>query len=1331
MGRNTGTIQTSYARVAVTGAHFTGGLVGEHFRGAIQASYATGTVTGTNNVGGLVGRIARTVDTSYATGAVTGDSTYGGLTGAHTSAVTASYWDTATSGQSRSGGGVGKTTSELQTPTGYTGIYADWNVDLDGVTGGEDPWQFGSSSQYPVLQVDFDGDGTATWTEFGDQRPLPGAPVSFSGTAGNTRAVLAWMPPPAYTIDQYPISKYQYRQNGGTWTDIPNSAAGGANSTSFAVTGLANGTSYSFAIRAINANGTGAASATVSVTPATGDYDADNDGLIEVRSLAQLHAIRWDLDGDGTSTDSGYAAAFLDASTGMGCPTTGCTGYELTADLDFDTNGNGVADAGDAYWNGGAGWEPIGTHARKFTATFEGNGHEIANLFIDRPTTDDIGLFGVTSASGVVRHVGLRGVDVRGRYDVGGLVGDNDGTIAASYAGGTVRGSLDAIGGLVGRNDGTVTTSYASGAVTGRYSVGGLAGGNYRQITASYATGAVSSHLAAGERLGSLVGHNYANGRITASYGRGPVTGSRDSIGGLVGKHDSGARVTASYWDTATSGQSASRGGTGKTTAELQTPTGYTDIYADWNVDVDGETGGDDPWHFGTGSQYPVLKVDFNGDGTATWEEFGDQRPAPPASQMDYDADNDGLIEVANLAQLHAMRWDLDGNGFATEAGYAAAFPNAPSGMGCRTGCTGYELMGNLDFDTNGNGVADAGDAYWNGGAGWEPIGTQSRPFTATFEGNGHTLANLFIARGATNDVGLFGRVGSDGVVRNVGLHGVEVRGQHEVGGLVGDNDGAVTASYASGTVRGTGDAIGGLVGRNNGHIRASYASGAVAGDDFIGGLVGRNHRQITASYATGAVTGGVDGTSAEHLGGLVGRNYSSGRISASYARGPVAETRGSIGGLVGSHERGARETASYWDTATSGQTRSAQGVGKTTAELQTPTGYADVYADWNVDLDGETGGDDPWHFGTNAQYPVLRVDFNGDGTASWEEFGDQRPAPPASQVDYDVDNDGLIEVANLAQLHAIRWDLDGNGFAPEAGYAAAFPNAPSGMGCRTGCTGYELTGDLDVDTNGNGVADAGDAYWNNGAGWEPIGAGSRQFTAIFEGNGHVIANLFIARGETEDVGLFGRTGTGGVIRNVGLRGANVTGWNDTGGLVGENNSGTIQASYVSGTVTGNDYIGGLVGRNHGQIRASYASGAVEGDDRVGGLAGYSSGASTITASYASSSVTGVRSESYESHGGLVGRNDGRITASYAWGRVTEMHGTAGGLVGSKHSNARVTASYWDTATSGQTRSSGGVGKTTAELQTPTGYTGIYADWNVDIDGATGNDDPWHFGTTS
>ncbi len=356
---------------------------------------------------------------------------------------------------------------------------------------------------------------------------------------------------------------------------------------------------------------------TITVTDVTVDYDAyDDDGLIEVANLAQLHAIRWDLDGDGTATDPGYAQAFPDAMPGMGCPATGCVGYELTADLEFDTDGNGVVDAADAYWNGGAGWEPIGT----YTATFHGNGHVIANLFIDRGTMDNVGLFGTTGSASEVRNVGLRAANVTGRYEVGGLVGYSNGTIRISYVTGHVTGQSG--GGLAGFNQGRIVASYATAAVTTADDAGGLVGfnGSGTRIVASYATGPVTGRSRAGGlTAGSVSG-------ITASYATGAVTGD-GTVGGLVGANFSS--TTASYWDTTTSGVTTGSGGTGKTTTELQTPTGYTGIYATWNVNIDGAAGTDDPWDFGTASEYPVLKVDFDGDGTASWEEFGDQRPVP------------------------------------------------------------------------------------------------------------------------------------------------------------------------------------------------------------------------------------------------------------------------------------------------------------------------------------------------------------------------------------------------------------------------------------------------------------------------------------------------------------------------------------------------------------------------------------------------------------------------------------------------------------------------------------------------------------------------------
>ena len=454
------------------------------------------------------------------------------------------------------------------------------------------------------------------------------------------------------------------------------------------------------------------------------DYDADDDGLIEVSSLAQLNAIRWDRDGDGLVNDDsnsdGYDAAFPAALTGMGCPSAGCRGYELTADLDFDS--------GD--WNLDQGWIPIGFgilyqdgNSPEFEAVFDGNGHTISNLYINLTTSFPsgsgyIGLFSITGGDAIIRNVGLESVDVSprigsrsGQFAVGGLVGMNRGTISDSYVTGAVRsigswwgtgglvgnnfGDISAsystasvtsstvhegTGGLVGANRGDIDASYATGNVSGGDGVGGLAGThrtqlNFRgqqEIIASYATGNVSGT----EYVGGLVG--FASAEIFASYSLGTVSGS-EYVGGLVGRcanicpeydWNRGEPPLTSYWDTQTSGQANSALGLGKTSSDLKQPTGYTGIYANWNVDLDreersspiGEPNGilDDPWDFGTGDQYPVLK--YGGFRRAN-QRSGDTTDGDTPQEQPYAALIAQMNEWRNdpqwvSYQAHTDRWD-------------------------------------------------------------------------------------------------------------------------------------------------------------------------------------------------------------------------------------------------------------------------------------------------------------------------------------------------------------------------------------------------------------------------------------------------------------------------------------------------------------------------------------------------------------------------------------------------------------------------------------------------------------------------------------------------
>ncbi len=762
----------------------------------------------------------------------------------------------------------------------------------------------------------------------------------------------------------------------------------------------------------------------------TADYDSDDDGLIEVSTLAQLNAIRWDLDGDGvvddTANQTSYTAAFANAAAGMGCPDSAddadtdpnpCAGYELHGDLTFDSNGDGsvtAADSGGLYWNGGKGWTPIGDPGNPYRGDLQGRGKVISHLFISRAaadTADALGLFGAIGKDGKVTGLGLAQVNITSNHPsaVGSIAGVNQGVITASYATGTVGGSA-VIGGLVGLNlFGTVQASFAATTVSlvlGDAAAGGLVGQNLLgEIKASYASGAVSAN-AIKSLAGGLVGINQGN--ITASYARGRVSVSgQGSVKGGLAAYDLGTE-TYSYWDTETTGIAGS-GGLGQPTSHLKAPTGYTGLYAQWNLELDGVEGGDNPWDFGNSRHYPILV-------------YGDIKSAP--QQRDYDTDNDRRIEITTLEQLNAIRWDLNTDGVvaaANQAGYEAAFPGLTAGMGCADGataavCTGYELEADLDFDTDGDEGIDADDgAHWNSGAGWLAIGSATAPFDGKLYGNGKTIANMYVNQTQPARVGLFGEVGSAGVVEGVKLAAVDIAALDGVrigslaavnggtikgssatgrinavtgsatvyaGGLVGSNTGSIATSYAKVDLEGSASAAGGLAGHNSGtgSIVASYSQFSPIitsrNNAYLGGLVGHNRGSITAAYSRSPVK--ATGNTAA-VGGLVGYNQrtdststTQGTITAAYAIGPVVATGSTpaAGGLVGKNS-GGTATDSYWETAVSGQSSSALGTGQTQGELFAPAGYSGIYANWNLNLDGQAGNDDPWDF--RSRYPKLK----------------------------------------------------------------------------------------------------------------------------------------------------------------------------------------------------------------------------------------------------------------------------------------------------------------------------------------------------------------------
>jgi len=247
----------------------------------------------------------------------------------------------------------------------------------------------------------------------------------------------------------------------------------------------------------------------------------------------------------------------------------------------------------------------------------------------------------------------------------------------------------------------------------------------------------------------------------------------------------------------------------------------------------------------------------------------------------------------------------------------------------------------------------------------------------------------------------------------------------------------------------------------------------------------------------------------------------------------------------------------------------------------------------------------------------------------------------------------------------------------------------------------YCLMNNLDSTTAG--YTELARATANDGNGWQPIGNESHPFTGSFYGQGYEIRDLFIDRPEENEVGLFGFVDGGGIIENVGVVNATVTGNEWVGGLVGYNKGGTVTDSYSTGRVKGYMRVGGLVGWNQGTVSKSYSTVVVTIARSVGGLVGYNTG--TVDSSYSSGSVTG-----YEYVGGLVGTNHWFGTVSNCYSNSTvKGESRTGGLVGINY--WRVRNSFWDTETSGQPASDIGTGKNTTEMKDITTFSS--AGWNI------------------
>ena len=600
----------------------------------------------------------------------------------------------------------------------------------------------------------------------------------------------------------------------------------------------------------------------------------------------------------------------------------------------------------------------------------------------------------------------------------------------------------------------------------------------------------------------------------------------------------------------------------------------------------------------------------------------------------------------------------------------------------------------------------------------WTPIGNSiGNSYRGTFNGAGHTISGLYINSSSANDQGLFGYV-YGGTVKDLSVSGSvsgdatvggiagqnngnvincafsgsyvggvvgyndggrvencynigEVSGNSYVGGVVGYSSGGISASasvtncyntgtvtgtddyvggvvggndsgtvkncYNTGSVKGSGDRVGGVVGYNDeGRVENCYNTGAVnSSGNYVGGVVGENPSgRVENSYNTGAVSGGED------VGGVVGQNYSSSTVKNCYNTGTVTGPSTNVGGVVGDN-RGPVENC--YNTGNVSGNVSGGVVGQNHGSVTNCYNIGTV-----TGTDDYVGGVVGYNFSSVTNCYFLQ------GTAEKGIGGGEEIGATAEPVD------NLDELCNA--LKGDTWSIH-----PVLGRPVLNENKEGGLG--TDKSPYEIsTADelknfatavngkddqtADTDAHAKLMNDI-DLNGNETNQWTPIGNISNSYSGTFNGAGHTISGLYIDSSDTDYKGLFGFVGSEGTVQNLTVTGS-VKGDDYVGGVVGDNR-GRVTNCHNIGEVSGNQ-VGGVVGRNSGNVENCYNTVSVSGGMCVGGVVGVNSG--NVENCYNTASVSGL-----DSVGGVVGHNSGTVENCYNTGKVSG-NSYVGGVVG-------------------------------------------------------------------
>ncbi|MBU2700962.1 filamentous hemagglutinin family protein [Sporomusaceae bacterium BoRhaA] len=979
-------------------------------------------------------------------------------------------------------------------------------------------------------------------------------------------------------------------------------------------------------------------------------------------------------------------------------------------------------------WNNGQGFAPItdGTQNKGFTGIFDGDGHTIANLYINSTFTSlstplTVGLFAKIGQGGTVRNLSLTNVDITGtnkyQTDEYKPMGSSD-----------IIGYSCYVGGLAGMADSaTVDNVSVTGKVTGNQAsaVGGLAGlvlesriGSHDSVVNSSSTAAVTANgvgnqtavtvdegkgiryqsmaggqIAAGGLIGELDYNSLLNGGfdnvlnsndsnfVRNSYSSGPVTvnyAGLDGIqhatffaGGLVGVNRGGS-IDQSY-------------STG--TVTVHNSDAKSTVYAGGLVGASGDNAYTERGSYDTvwldstytgekiSNSYSTGKVSYSGDQTRVGGFVGSNSGASTISQSFWDTDRSGqtqgvgtntgkTLQLTGLTSAQAAdHKSYSGWDFASTWFMLDGYTTPFLRSEYSTIISNAHQLQLMALDPMAK-YTLAADLDLRGYNMAPGVGfVPITGFTGSLDGGGHTVSYLTIHDYDGGDaVGLFG---------------------HIAGGAVHD------LALANATVSGTAanQSAGILAGVNDGSIYNTYTGGTVSGSGSVGGIAGSNTGTLTASFSSAKVAG-----PAAAAGGLVGTN--SGTVSASYLDAD-SSVNGSAGGPVAGSNTGTLTAPDYSD----GNWVSYGG---------------NKYLAWTVAPDGTVGLYTPSELQAIQNYLSgsyrLRADLDLAGR-NWTAVGTGANAFTGS-----LDGSGYV-INNLTISNSPLTAIGLFGYTQGAtlsnltltnvNIAGAAGNTYVGglVGYSEGGTVSNAAVDGTVTATGDNACVGGLTGVNSGSG---IAAARSAVTVTAAGTGSYAG------------GIAGLNAAGGSLSSSYNTGAvTVTGaGSNVGGLTGQND-GTINASYNTGTVasrgtnSAGSYAGGVAGRNTGAISNDYNlvynSGAVitEGDNSVaGGIVGQNTGTGSIgtdawdlglyntgrvTAQGTGSSVGGIAGDNAANGAIFSAYNEAVVTAAGASSNVGGIAGVNSGTIQSAYFGATDSGLVAQVVSSGASSSVGGI----------------------------------------